>query len=73
MYFLAAGGFVGSATLARQWRMAIMACLILGAVICPTPDLVTWIMVCLPLFGLYIVSIGVVRWAESARKNRAAA
>jgi sec-independent protein translocase protein TatC len=70
MYFLAAGGFISSATLVKQWRMAIMACLILGAVICPTPDLVTWALVCLPLFGLYLVSIGVVRWAEGARRKR---
>lgn len=72
MYFLAAGGLVGSITLVKHWRIAIMACLILGAVICPTPDVVTWGLVCLPLFGLYLVSIGVVRWAESKRNRRLA-
>lgn len=70
MYVLAAVGFVGSATLLKQWRLAVMACLILGAVICPTPDLVTWALVCVPLFGLYAVSIMVVRWAEAGRRRR---
>jgi sec-independent protein translocase protein TatC len=70
MYFLASTGFISSATLVKHWRLAIMACLILGAVICPTPDVVTWALVCLPLFGLYFVSIGVVHWAEGARKRR---
>jgi len=72
MYFLASTGFVSAATLVKHWRLAIMACLILGAVICPTPDVVTWALVCLPLFGLYFVSIGVVHWAEGARKRKMA-
>jgi sec-independent protein translocase protein TatC len=72
MYFLAGTGFVSAATLVKHWRLAIMACLILGAVICPTPDVVTWALVCLPLFGLYFVSIGVVHWAEGARKRKMA-
>jgi sec-independent protein translocase protein TatC len=72
MYFLAAGGFISSPTLIKHWRVAIMVCLILGAVICPTPDVVTWALVCLPLFLLYFISIGVVRWAEASRKGRLA-
>ncbi len=36
-----------------------MACLILGAMICPTPDLVTWLLVCVPLFLLYLLSLAV--------------
>ena len=67
LYFLANGGFIGSATLIRHWRLAIMGCIVLGAVVCPTPDLVTWGLVCLPLFLLYFVSIGVVHWAERRR------
>lgn len=72
MYFLAAGGLISSPTLIKHWRVAIMVCLVLGAVICPTPDVVTWGLVCLPLFVLYFISIGVVRWAETARKGRLA-
>jgi len=73
MYFLAASGFISAATLVRHWRLAVMGCLILGAVICPTPDLLTWSFVCLSLFVLYAVSIVVVRWAEAARARRLAA
>lgn len=71
LYFLARVGFISSGLLLRQWRIAVMACLVLGAVLCPTPDVVTWLLVCLPLFGLYLVSIVVVRWVEG--RKRAAA
>jgi sec-independent protein translocase protein TatC len=72
MYFLAGAGLIRSATLVKHWRLAVMGCLILGAVICPTPDLVTWALVCLPLFGLYGVSVVVVRWAEAGREKAVA-
>ncbi|MGH7442252.1 MAG: twin-arginine translocase subunit TatC [bacterium] len=68
MYLFAVMGFVSSPTLVKHWRIAIMVCLILGAMICPTPDVITWAIVCLPLFGLYGLSILVVRWVEG-RKN----
>jgi sec-independent protein translocase protein TatC len=70
MFFLGRGGLVSSATLLAQWRLAIVGCLILGAAVCPTPEMVTWGVVCLTLFMLYVVSIGVVRWAESGRRKR---
>jgi sec-independent protein translocase protein TatC len=69
MYFLGRSGLVRGATLVKHWRLAVMGCLILGAVICPTPDVVTWTLVCLPLFLLYGVSILVVHWAERSRQS----
>ena len=67
LFFVATMGFISAETLAKHWRIAVMACLILGAMINPTPDLVSWLLVCLPLFLLYFVSIGVVAWAEKRR------
>jgi sec-independent protein translocase protein TatC len=67
LFFVASMGLVSAETLAKHWRLAAMACLILGAMINPTPDLISWLMVCLPLFLLYFVSIGVVAWAEKRR------
>ncbi len=71
MYLLAASGLVGSAMLIKHWRLAVMACLVVGAVICPTPDLVTWGLVCLTLFTLYLLSIGVVHGVEGKRRRAA--
>lgn len=67
LFFVASMGFISAETLAKHWRLAVMACLILGAIINPTPDLVSWLLVCLPLFLLYLFSIGVVAWAEKRR------
>ncbi|HXC65480.1 MAG TPA: twin-arginine translocase subunit TatC [bacterium] len=67
IYFIARAGLVSAATLAKHWRLAVMACLILGAMICPTPDLVTWLLVCVPLFLLYLISLAVATWAERQR------
>jgi sec-independent protein translocase protein TatC len=73
VYFIARAGLVSAATLARHWRLAVMACLILGAMICPTPDLVTWLLVCIPLFLLYLISLAVAVWAQRKRERASAA
>jgi sec-independent protein translocase protein TatC len=68
-YFVARAGLISAATLAKHWRLAVMACLIIGAMICPTPDLVTWLLVCVPLFLLYLISLAVAAWAERQREG----
>lgn len=67
LFYVALAGFISAATLGRHWRIAVMLCLILGAMINPTPDLFSWLLVCLPLFLLYGLSLLVVAWAERRR------
>ena len=67
LFYVAMGGFISAATLSKHWRLAVLACLILGAMINPTPDIFSWLLVCLPLFALYGVSVLVVAWAERRR------
>jgi len=71
-YILARGGLVESRTLVRHWRWAVLASVVVGALICPTPDFLTWGLVCLALFGVYLASILVTLGAERARKAKPA-
>jgi sec-independent protein translocase protein TatC len=67
-YFLGKLGIVGSQGLAKGRKYAIVAILILSAVITPTPDAFTQMMLAGPLYLLYEVSIVVVKVVE--RKKR---
>lgn len=60
---LARGGIVSAEMLAAYRRHALLAIVTLAAVITP-PDVMTLLLVALPLYLLYEVSIRVVRWAE---------
>lgn len=58
-YFLGRMGFITSDMLARYRRHALIAIMLLSAIITP-PDVMTLILVAIPLYGLYEVSIRVV-------------
>lgn len=55
--FLAAIGLVRPITLLRQWRPAVVGILIIAAVITPTPDIFTQLLLAGPLAGLYLLSV----------------
>jgi sec-independent protein translocase protein TatC len=50
-------GTVKPATLLKQWRLAVLAILILSAVLTPTPDIATQLLLAVPMFGLYLISV----------------
>ena len=52
-------GVLTSEKMIRGWRVAIILILITAALITPTPDLFNMCLISLPLFMLYLVSIGV--------------
>jgi sec-independent protein translocase protein TatC len=56
---LARFGVVGPVHLLRQWRLAILAILIFSAVITPTPDIATQLLLAIPIGVLYLGSVGV--------------
>lgn len=62
-------GVVTSKQLAKQWRIAIVVIAVLSAVITPTPDPVNMGLMMLPLFILYILSIGFASVGQKLRKR----
>ena len=58
---LAKMGIVNAALLRRYRKHALVAILILAAVITPTGDAITLLLVTLPLYLLYILSIALIR------------
>ena len=63
VFVLAKLGFVSSALLATYRKHAFLAIMVVAAIITP-PDLMTLLLVSLPLYVLYEVSIRVARWVE---------
>ena len=62
-FLLGKMGVVTSSVLARYRKHSLIVIMLLAAVITP-PDLMTLVLVTIPLYLLYEVSISVVRWAE---------
>jgi len=52
-------GLVRAATWAKGWRWAIVVAFVFAAVMTPTPDAWTMILVALPICVLYVVALGV--------------
>ncbi len=67
IFFLARYGIVGPKTLAKQRRIMIVVILTIAAIITP-PDVISQIMVAIPLLVLYEISIWVARsvWRKPA-------
>ena len=63
VFVLARMGFVSSALLATYRKHAFLSIMVVAAIITP-PDLMTLLLVSLPLYVLYEVSIRVARWVE---------
>ncbi len=63
-FCLARMGIVRATMLARYRRHAFLLIMVVSAVITP-PDLMTLLLVSVPLYMLYELSIRVVRWAET--------
>ena len=61
MYFLARVGLLEPATLAQQWRMAVVGIAVLAAMITPSIDPVTMLLTMAPLLVLYVFSIGLAK------------
>jgi len=70
VFVLARVGIVNARMLVKGWRVAVVVIAVLAAVITPTADPVNMAIFMLPLFALYLLSIGL---AALAGKKRAAA
>ena len=69
-YFLARLGLISYAFLAKNRRYAILASVVIAAVITPTPDIITCLIVSGPMYLLFEFSVLVVRITEGRIKRR---
>jgi sec-independent protein translocase protein TatC len=69
IYFLSKAGLVSVSFLKKYRRHAIVISFALAAVITP-PDVISQIMVCLPLILLYEVGIAIAKKVELKRKKQ---
>ncbi len=52
-------GLVKAATWGKGWRWAVLLAFVFAAVMTPTPDAITMIVMALPICGLYFAALGV--------------
>ena len=69
LVLLAKLGIVSSKWLIQYWRHAVVVVLVLAAVITPTPDAVTMLVLSVPILGLYFASILLVKQIESSKRT----
>jgi len=70
IFFLSRIGVVSARTLSRQRKYAILIIFILAAILTPTPDAFTQMMMALPMIVLYEAGILVARWGgKKARRQ----
>ncbi len=70
IFFMTKVGIVNSRMLSRQRRYAILVIFIAAAVLTPSPDALSQILMAIPLLFLYEVSIFVARFAERGNKKQ---
>lgn len=68
--FLAHVGIVKSAAMKKYWRHAIVAIAFVGMLVTPTNDVMTMLMMVVPIFILYLGSIFLVQFIEKKRAQR---
>jgi sec-independent protein translocase protein TatC len=69
IFFLAKLGIVNAKMLSKQRRYAILIIFIVAAILTPSPDALSQILMAIPLMFLYEVSIFVARFAEKKKVN----
>ena len=69
IFVLADVGVVNAGMLLKGWRVAVIVIAVLAAVITPTADPVNMGIFMVPLFGLYLLSIGLAALAGKKRKK----
>ncbi|MCS6789369.1 MAG: twin-arginine translocase subunit TatC [Bacteroidia bacterium] len=68
LWGLSQAGIISAHALRKGRRYAIAAAVILGGVLTPSPDVLSQLLLAVPLWGLYELSIGIVAISERRRK-----
>lgn len=71
LWLLAKVGVVTSEWLRQQRPYAILVLVLIAALVTPTTDVVSLVLMSVPLMGLYEISIWVTRWALPAKRDAA--
>ncbi len=69
MVALSFAGVVSSRTWLRGWRWAVMIVFVFAAVMTPTPDAITMLVMAIPMCGLYFGAIGVAALGTRRRER----
>jgi sec-independent protein translocase protein TatC len=69
VYFLSKIGLIGSAWMRKNRRYAVVIIMIISAILTPSPDVASMVLMFVPLYGLYELSIFVARAVEK-NKNQ---
>lgn len=69
MFFLAKLGIVDSQVLARQRKYAILVIFVVAAILTPSPDALSQVLMAIPLMFLYEVSIFITRFAGKKKND----
>jgi len=67
MFFLAKLGIVNSKMLSKQRRYAVLVIFVVAAILTPSPDALSQILMAIPLMFLYEVSILVAKFVEKGK------
>lgn len=65
VFLLAKLGVIRPQTLRRKWRHAVVGMVVVGAILTPTTDVATLLLMTIPMLALYEVSIWIARFAAS--------
>jgi sec-independent protein translocase protein TatC len=68
-YFLSKMGVLTPAFMRKYRRHAIVLILIVSAIITPTPDMITQVMLAMPMLLLYEISIFVSKYSQNTNKS----
>lgn len=71
-FLLARLGLLSSSFLAKNRKYALLGSVVLAAAITPTPDIITCLMMTGPMYGLFEVSVLIVRLTERALARKKA-
>jgi sec-independent protein translocase protein TatC len=70
VYFLAKIGLIGSAWMRKSRRYAVVVILVLSGILTPSPDVASQVMMFIPLYGLYELSIFVAKGVERNQQKK---
>ena len=73
VFFLALAGIVSAPKLLKGTPYAVLAIFIVAAILTPTPDWVSQMLLGVPMVGLYLLGVGVAFVFTGARKHPAGA
>lgn len=67
LMFLGRIGIIDAGMMKKYWRQAVVVIGIVSAIVTPSSDAFSMLMMCIPMIGLYVLSIGLVKISSRKR------